>query len=814
MSSSNSADCGPLQELRKDLSGECCTWAGVTCDQRIGRVTAVRWSNVRLTGSIPPSIGGLTNLTDLNLSNNQLTGSIPPTIGNLKNLGSLDLGDNKLGGQIPPELGGLSSVTWLAIGGNQLTGPVPESLSQLPKLNYLYLYRNRLTGPLTKLPNPQSGCNMLSSFSESNNFGCIPRNGSGKCAADLEKNKVPECDANGNPPGGSFGSGTGGSLSPSLGNSPSTSSSGSNTPSVSDSTSDSSSSSFPTLAVVLPVGVTISVAFWWFLVVIIRRRQAQFIANHRVPITVTMPNGNTATIQVGAPTASPLAPGAAGVAGVMTQQHQQQSQVYPPEPIPMPKPTLLSTPQSPTTPVTGNQAGSGGGDWQYVKLNTIRVEQPVGDETMRRPLPAIPTAPVLKPPTAHEDDDELYLPPPAPGPRPEDDNELALPGDKPAGVSKKDRSADYRVTDVRWWGTRLTGSIPASIGGLVNLTYLYVPSECSELSSWNIITRPTSVSMHFTPFRDLSNNEVTGPIPRELAGSVLMADCRTCPRDLDFNKLNGTIPDELGSLPLLSNLDLRNNELSGRLPESLSQLKLGILYLHNNRLTGPLVKLPNPSSNCFMLVNKNMDELNDFACIPRGATGTCASDLALHNVPGCDANGNPPPGSRSGSTSLPTPTLGSSVPPPVSTTDAAASSSSFPMLAVTLPGAIMFVFVAWMVVNRGRQTTHPIAAAQAMDPKAASSAGSASATVIVEPTLPKPANLDTTKSSLDHDLPAVPTLTAPVVPTSPALQSNAIAVQDDGEELYLPPPTQGPRPDEDIELVLPGDKPIAMLTKC
>ena len=44
-----------------------------------------------LTGSIPPEIGCLTNLTYLRLDNNQLTGSIPVEIGNLTNLKGLFL---------------------------------------------------------------------------------------------------------------------------------------------------------------------------------------------------------------------------------------------------------------------------------------------------------------------------------------------------------------------------------------------------------------------------------------------------------------------------------------------------------------------------------------------------------------------------------------------------------------------------------------------------------------------------------------------------------------------------------------------------
>ncbi|ORZ30462.1 hypothetical protein BCR44DRAFT_35129 [Catenaria anguillulae PL171] len=196
---STTTDCIPLQELRKDLSGDCCSWAGVTCDKKTGRVTAIRWFNTRITGSISPGLGGLTNLTDLDLSSNQLTGSIPPELGSLKNLKQLELNKNKLSGPIPSELGGLDSLTTLSLGNNELSGTIPESLSSLPKLSYLYLYHNRLSGPLTKLPNPSSGCSMISTFNEDNNYGCVPLGATGKCAADLIQNKVPECDANGNP---------------------------------------------------------------------------------------------------------------------------------------------------------------------------------------------------------------------------------------------------------------------------------------------------------------------------------------------------------------------------------------------------------------------------------------------------------------------------------------------------------------------------------------------------------------------------------------------------------------------------------------
>ena len=44
-----------------------------------------------LTGSIPPEIGCLTNLTDLYLANNQLSGEIPPEVCDLIESNNLDM---------------------------------------------------------------------------------------------------------------------------------------------------------------------------------------------------------------------------------------------------------------------------------------------------------------------------------------------------------------------------------------------------------------------------------------------------------------------------------------------------------------------------------------------------------------------------------------------------------------------------------------------------------------------------------------------------------------------------------------------------
>ncbi len=85
----------------------------------------------QLSGSIPPELGNLSNLTTLYLSGNQLTGPIPPELGDLSNLTTACLHSNQLTGPIPPDLGSLSSLDTLYVYGNQLLGDVPD-LTALP----------------------------------------------------------------------------------------------------------------------------------------------------------------------------------------------------------------------------------------------------------------------------------------------------------------------------------------------------------------------------------------------------------------------------------------------------------------------------------------------------------------------------------------------------------------------------------------------------------------------------------------------------------------------------------------------------------
>lgn len=92
-----------------DLNQSMDTWYGIATNAD-GCVTQVVLDEQGLTGTIPASLGGLTELTHLDLFRNDLTGTIPPELGNLSNLLYMDLNLNGLTGTIPVELGNLSNL--------------------------------------------------------------------------------------------------------------------------------------------------------------------------------------------------------------------------------------------------------------------------------------------------------------------------------------------------------------------------------------------------------------------------------------------------------------------------------------------------------------------------------------------------------------------------------------------------------------------------------------------------------------------------------------------------------------------------------
>ncbi|KAF8045221.1 hypothetical protein N665_5388s0001 [Sinapis alba] len=88
--------------------------------------TAIDFSENKLGGQIPDSIGLLKSLIVLNLSSNGFTGHIPSSWANLTSLESLDLSQNQLSGKIPQELATLSFLERINVSHNKLTGQIPQ----------------------------------------------------------------------------------------------------------------------------------------------------------------------------------------------------------------------------------------------------------------------------------------------------------------------------------------------------------------------------------------------------------------------------------------------------------------------------------------------------------------------------------------------------------------------------------------------------------------------------------------------------------------------------------------------------------------
>ncbi|KAM0908803.1 hypothetical protein ACQ4PT_015221 [Festuca glaucescens] len=80
---------------------------------------------------------------------------------------------------------------------------------------------------------------------------------------------------------------------------------------------------------------------------------------------------------------------------------------------------------------------------------------------------------------------------------------------------------------------------------------------------------------------NLSDNQLSGGIPTSVStlGSLTQLD-------LSRNQLTGEIPAELGAMRVLSALDLSSNKLSGDIPPPLARLPLSSLNLSSNQLDG------------------------------------------------------------------------------------------------------------------------------------------------------------------------------------------------------------------------------------
>ena len=132
-------------------------------------------------GSIPSTIGELTNLTKFSTYNCSMEGTIPSEFWNLVNLTELtffndDLTEGGLSGSIPEEIGNLTNLDYLTITGQELTGAIPNNISNLSKLKYFDIWDNKFTSLPESFCNLPEDCEIYVSgncLSEEYHYDCI-----------------------------------------------------------------------------------------------------------------------------------------------------------------------------------------------------------------------------------------------------------------------------------------------------------------------------------------------------------------------------------------------------------------------------------------------------------------------------------------------------------------------------------------------------------------------------------------------------------------------------------------------------------------
>ena len=211
--------------------------------------------------------------------------------------------------------------------------------------------------------------------------------------------------------------------------------------------------------------------------------------------------------------------------------------------------------------------------------------------------------------------------------------------------------SDSRVTVLNLSGPSLSGSIPAELGNLENLTQLFLSSTSlsgsipAELGNLENLTQLFLSSTSLTgsipaALGNLENltqlwlggNSLTGSIPKELGNLENLTHLT-----LSLNPmLAGTIPKELGNLSNLTSLALWGTSVTGSIPKELGNLEnLTLFNLQSNLLTGSIPKeLDNLASVNNVLLDGNLLT----GCIPaslRELVGTINPQKNNVNLPVC-----------------------------------------------------------------------------------------------------------------------------------------------------------------------------------
>ena len=133
-------------------------------------------------------------------------------------------------------------------------------------------------------------------------------------------------------------------------------------------------------------------------------------------------------------------------------------------------------------------------------------------------------------------------------------------------------------------------------------------------------------------WRDDTNWVSSRPLG-EWYGVSTDADGRVTELDLRDNQLSGSIPSELGNLDNLQALGLHDNQLSGSIPSELGNLdNLQALGLHDNQLSG---SIPSELGNLDNLERLGLHGNEFSGCVPVKLFDMTSNDVASLGLPSC-----------------------------------------------------------------------------------------------------------------------------------------------------------------------------------
>ncbi|CAI9779452.1 unnamed protein product [Fraxinus pennsylvanica] len=133
-----------------------------------------------------------------------------------------------------------------------------------------------------------------------------------------------------------------------------------------------------------------------------------------------------------------------------------------------------------------------------------------------------------------------------------------------AGITCDD--IHHKVSSIDLSSKNLTGYIPSEIGALSFLTFL----DLSENFLYGPLPHRITTLQNLTHL-DLSSNKLNGSLPQGLSNLTHLIGTL----NLSFNEFSGEIPASFGIFPVKLSLDLRQNNLTGKIPEVGSLLNQG-----------------------------------------------------------------------------------------------------------------------------------------------------------------------------------------------------------------------------------------------